>query len=69
MSDKPAPARPGGMPQRGPFGQMGPPQKAKSFGPSARRLLGLLAPERAKLVFVIILAISSIALSVSGPRV
>ena len=63
------PAAPAG-PQRGPFGmQMGPPQKAKQFGPSAKRLLGRLAPERVLIVFVIALAVASVALSVSGPKI
>ncbi len=52
----------------GPFGQMGPPQKAKSFGPSARRLLGLLRPQRKAIYVVIALAVGSVALSVAGPK-
>ena len=53
---------------RGPFGQLGPPQKAKSFGPSAKRLLGLLRPQRKAIYVVIALAIGSVALSVAGPK-
>jgi ATP-binding cassette subfamily B protein len=45
-----------------------PPQKAKAFKPSARRLLGRLAPERTGALAVIALAIVSVALSLSGPR-
>ncbi len=57
-------------PARGPFGaQMGPPQKAKQFKPSARRLIGLLAPERPRVLAVLALALISVALSVSGPRI
>jgi ATP-binding cassette subfamily B protein len=53
---------------RGPFGQMGPPQKAKHFGASARRLIGLLASQRTAIIIVITLAIASVSLSVAGPR-
>jgi ATP-binding cassette, subfamily B, multidrug efflux pump len=57
-------------PQRGPFAmQMGPPQKAKQFGLSARRLLRRLAPDRTLLVFVLALAVASVALAVSGPKI
>ena len=62
--------RPVAPPARGPFGGMagGPPQKAKAFKPSARRLLGRLAPERTGVLAVLALAITSVALSLSGPR-
>jgi ATP-binding cassette subfamily B protein len=49
-------------------GQFGPPQKAKTFGASAKRLLGRLAPERPLLAIVLAFAIGSVALTVSGPR-
>jgi ATP-binding cassette, subfamily B, multidrug efflux pump len=67
-SDKrPAPAAP---PARGPFGGFGaaPPQKAKAFKPSARRLIGRLAPDRLGVFAVIGLAITSVVLGLSGPR-
>lgn len=65
----PPPARPAAaIPIRGPFGQHGPPQKARRFGPSARRLIRRLAPRRRSIALVIALAIASVALSVSGPR-
>jgi ATP-binding cassette subfamily B multidrug efflux pump len=65
-----APARGAGPAMRGgPFGQLGPPQKAKSFGPSARRLLGLLRPQRKAIYVVIALALGSVALSVAGPKI
>jgi ATP-binding cassette, subfamily B, multidrug efflux pump len=65
-ANRPAPA----APQRGPFAmQMAPTQKAKDFKSSARRLLGLLAPERAMLTLVVAVAIVSSALSVSGPSI
>jgi ATP-binding cassette subfamily B protein len=46
-----------------------PAAKAMTFGPSARRLLGRLAPERSLLSGVVLLAITSVALSVAGPKV
>jgi ATP-binding cassette, subfamily B, multidrug efflux pump len=64
------PARPGagGPMMRGPFGAMGPPRKAKDPRGTARRLLGTLAPEKARLAVVLVLALVSVALAVSGPR-
>ncbi|WP_305887087.1 ABC transporter ATP-binding protein [Pseudarthrobacter raffinosi] len=62
--------RPAGGPGRGgPFAGMNvPAEKAMNFGPSARRLLGTLRPERAWLLLVLIMGIASVALSVIGPR-
>ena len=62
----------GGRPQGGMGGRPGagigmPTEKSLNFGPSAKRLLARLRPERARLVFVIILAIASVTLSVLGP--
>ncbi|MEP7122411.1 MAG: ABC transporter ATP-binding protein [Byssovorax sp.] len=55
---------------RGPMGMnMGPPQKAKTFGASFRRLIRRLAPERALVLAVITCSVISVALSVSGPRI
>jgi len=48
------------------FGPM-PPQKAKNFKQSARRLVAQLAPERAGLIGVLALAVSSVALGVLIP--
>jgi len=62
-------ARPAGPPIRGPFGMMGPPQKAKNFRTSARRLLGLMAPQRRWIVLVVGLALASVSLSITGPRI
>ena len=40
----------------GPMGSMGmPAEKAVSFGPSAKRLIGRLGPERAGVVWVVVL--------------
>jgi ATP-binding cassette subfamily B protein len=56
---------------RGPFaGAFGPPpQKAKTFRASARRLLGRLAPQRLLIYAVLVTAIGSVALQTSGPRI
>ena len=55
---------------RGPMGgaNFGPPQKARTFKASARRLRGRLAPERRLIKLVIALALVSVVLAVSGPR-
>ncbi|HEY6040108.1 MAG TPA: ABC transporter ATP-binding protein, partial [Kofleriaceae bacterium] len=45
------------------------PQKAKAFGPTFRRLIARLAPQRALVILVILCAVISVALSVSGPKV
>ncbi|MEN9620540.1 MAG: hypothetical protein RL499_733, partial [Actinomycetota bacterium] len=71
-----APARPVGPPggvRRGPMGgpmggTMGmPTEKAMTFGPSAKRLIGRLAPERSLVITVILLGVISVLLSVVGP--
>ncbi len=76
MSDKKAPATlketervQAGGPGRGPFhgGMVG--QKSLEFGPSARRLVGRLRPERHKVVSVLLLAVAGVALTVVGPRI
>jgi ATP-binding cassette subfamily B protein len=65
-----APARPRPRPHGGPFGGMGlPAEKAKDFKGSARRLAGLLGPERVLVGLVILLGAGSVALSVTGPKV
>ena len=53
----------------GPMGQMGMPvEKSMTFGPSAKRLLGRLRPDRAGLVWVVILAALGTLFSVVGPK-
>jgi ATP-binding cassette subfamily B multidrug efflux pump len=80
MSDqKPsAPERPVGPPAQqrrgpgggGPFGGMGMPvEKSMNFLPSAKRLLGRLAPDRMAVTFVVILGVVSVALNVVGPKI
>ncbi|HEX6287504.1 MAG TPA: ABC transporter transmembrane domain-containing protein, partial [Acidimicrobiia bacterium] len=48
-------------------GQLG--QKAISFGPSLKRLVGHLRPERVKVIFVVLTAVVSVGLAAFGPRV
>ncbi len=53
----------------GPFGQMGMPvEKSMTFGPSAKRLLGRLRPDRVGLVWVVVLAALGTLFSVLGPK-
>ena len=53
----------------GPFGQMGmPTEKSMTFGPSAKRLLGRLRPDRVGLIWVVILAALGTLFSVLGPK-
>lgn len=56
-------------PGRGPFGGGMVAQKASSFGPSARRLVGRMRPERTKVGAVIGLTVVSVVLTAIGPRV
>ena len=44
-----------------------PAEKAMTFGPSAKRLVGRLAPERTLVIIVIVLGVVSVLLSVVGP--
>lgn len=60
------PRRVGGPPHMS-MGQPG--EKSLNFWPSAKRLLGLLRPERAKVVTVVVLAVVSVALSSIGPKI
>ncbi len=63
-----APAQPQRPMLRGPMGMnMGPPQKAKTFGASARRLLGRLAPHKRLLVAVVACAVVAVTFNVIGP--
>ncbi|TFB94586.1 ABC transporter ATP-binding protein [Cryobacterium sp. HLT2-28] len=66
-ADRPPARGPGGG--HGPFGGMSAPaEKAMTFGPSARRLIGKLRPERLWLLLVLVLAVVSVTFSVIGPR-
>ncbi|WP_193614335.1 ABC transporter ATP-binding protein [Nocardioides lijunqiniae] len=59
---------PVGGPGRGPMGGGMVGQKAMTFGPSARRLVGLLTPQRHKAIAVVALAVVSVGLMALGPR-
>ncbi|MGW9413028.1 ABC transporter ATP-binding protein [Arthrobacter cupressi] len=52
----------------GMFGNL-PAKKAKAFWPSAKRLMGLLKPEAAGVIFVIGLVVVSVVLNVIAPKV
>lgn len=55
---------------RGPMAGAGmPAEKSMNFGPSTRRLLRRLSPQRTKLVAVIGLAVISVVLAVIGPKI
>lgn len=73
MSDRPTTTtRPpaGGGPGHGPMGRVGmPAEKSMNFGPSSRRLMRRMNPDRPKLLAVIALAVISVALSVIGPKI
>jgi ATP-binding cassette subfamily B protein len=56
-------------PGRGPFGGGMVGQKAMSFGPSARRLLSRMRPDRGKVLSVVGLGVVSVSLSVMGPKI
>ena len=58
-----------GGPGRGPFGGGMVGQKASSFGPSARRLVGRMAPDRSRAVAVVVLAVLSVLLTAAGPKI
>ncbi len=55
--------------RHGPWGAAGPTEKATNFGPSARRLVRRLAPQRGKVISVLLLAVAGIAMSVIGPKI
>jgi ATP-binding cassette subfamily B protein len=63
------PARRGPGGGHGPFGGMGmPAEKSMNFGPSAKRLIRRLRPEWLGIVWVLLFAVASVALSVIGPK-
>ena len=60
----------GGGPGRGgPMGGGMVGQKASTFGPSAKRLVRRMAPERIRVIGVVTLAVVSVALMSIGPRI
>jgi ATP-binding cassette subfamily B multidrug efflux pump len=56
-------------PGRGPFGGGMVGQKSMHFGPSAKRLVGRMRPDRGKALGVVALAVVSVGLAVVGPRI
>ncbi len=63
--------RPQPQPMRGGGGHgmaRGPVEKPQNFGPSAKRLLGTLKQDAARIVFVIFLGVVSVGLTVLGPK-
>ncbi len=67
-----APVRPPvrrGPAGHGPFGGGMPAEKPMTFWPSAKRLLGTLAPERLGLVWVFLLTVASVVFTVIGPKI
>jgi len=66
-----APVRPKYAPPAGPRppGSAIAVEKSLNFGPSLKRLLGHLVPERVVIIFSIVLAVAGIVLSVIGPRI
>ncbi|NHZ70208.1 MAG: ATP-binding cassette domain-containing protein [Proteobacteria bacterium] len=59
----------GGPGHGGPFGGGMVGQKAMNFGPSMKRLIGRLRPERLKVTLVIFAAVTSVAFASMGPRI
>ena len=66
-----APVRPKYAPPSGPRppGSAIAVEKSLNFGPSLKRLLGHLVPERVVIIFSIVLAVGGIVLSVVGPKI
>jgi ATP-binding cassette, subfamily B, multidrug efflux pump len=60
---------PVGGPGRGPMGGGMVGQKAMTFGPSARRLVARMRPDRGKALAVVLLGVVSVALMSVGPRI
>ena len=60
---------PQGGPGRGPMGGGMVGQKAMDFGPSAKRLVSLMRPDRAKAIAVVVLGVASVALMSIAPRI
>ena len=59
---------PGAGPGRGPMGGGMVVQKAMDFGPSAKRLVARLRPDRLAATFVVVLTVASVILMAVGPR-
>jgi ATP-binding cassette subfamily B multidrug efflux pump len=60
---------PVGGPGRGPMGGGMVAQKAMTFGPSAKRLVARMRPDRGRAIAVVLLGVLSVALMSTGPRI
>lgn len=60
---------PQGGPGRGPMGGGMVGQKAMDFGPSAKRVVGLMRPDRGKAIAVVVLGIASVIAMSVAPRI
>jgi ATP-binding cassette, subfamily B, multidrug efflux pump len=71
MAQRAIPARPGGRGFGGPgmFGMGPPPAKTKDVGKTLRQLLARLRPERLAIAVSAVLALGSVALNVTGPKI
>jgi ATP-binding cassette subfamily B protein len=66
----PPPPRQRGPGGGGPAGALArPTEKAKDFRGTLKRIVGMLRPERARIIVVLILAIISVTLAVLGPKI
>jgi len=63
------PSRAGGFGGRGPMGMAMPGEKSHDFGPSAKRLMARLRPERVLVALVVVLAVASVILTAVGPKI
>ncbi|WP_409347712.1 ABC transporter ATP-binding protein [Luteipulveratus flavus] len=74
-TEEKAPAKQMAVPRRttrvggGPFAAMGPTDKSMNFKPSAKRLIGLLRPQRVRMYAVLALTVTAVVLNVIGPRI
>ena len=68
-----APRRPAGGggfgPRGGMMGSTMPAEKSLDFWPSARRVLGLLRPERALMMLILVMSVVGVTLNVIGPKI
>jgi len=63
------PNRAGGFGGRGPMGMAMPGEKSHNFGPSAKRLMARLRPEKTLVALVVVLAVASVILTSVGPKI
>jgi ATP-binding cassette subfamily B protein len=64
------PARPRGPGGGGPAGALArPTEKAKDFRGTLKRIVGMLRPERGRIIVVLLLAVVSVTFAVLGPRI